>query len=74
MISKGRHQKQPVAAALERAEKAGFTVTPDKNGHRWGWVVCCACGQRLTVNGTPRNADAEAKRIDRFTNRHARQH
>ncbi|QEV15641.1 hypothetical protein CP974_10065 [Streptomyces fradiae ATCC 10745 = DSM 40063] len=72
VISKGRHQSQDVAAALDRAKKSGLQVQPDKNGHRWGWVICCGCGDRLTVHGTPRSPGNEAKRIDRFV--HAHQH
>lgn len=46
MVSKGRHQDADVASALDRAKRAGCTAVPDKNGHRWGWVVCCSCGAR----------------------------
>ncbi|MCK7621670.1 hypothetical protein MUU72_00740 [Streptomyces sp. RS10V-4] len=70
MISKGRHQDGDVAAALDRARSAGCQVVPDKNGHRWGWVVCCSCGARHVVSGTPKNPGNEAKRIDRFVRDH----
>ncbi|WP_327378955.1 hypothetical protein [Streptomyces sp. NBC_01216] len=70
MVSKGRHQNSDVANALDRAKRAGCTVTPDKNGHRWGWVVCCSCGARLPVSGTPKNPGNEAKKIDRFVRDH----
>jgi hypothetical protein len=70
VVSKGRHQNGDVAAALDRAKKAGCRVLPDKNGHRWGWVVCCACGAQLAVSGTPKNAGNESKKIDRFVRQH----
>lgn len=70
MISKGRQQDGDVAAALDRAKHAGCQVVPDKNGHRWGWVVCCSCGARHVVSGTPKSPGNEAKRIDRFVREH----
>ncbi|GAA2657779.1 hypothetical protein GCM10009864_25390 [Streptomyces lunalinharesii] len=45
-------------------------MVPDKNGHRWGWVVCCTCGARHIVSGTPKNPGNEAKRVDRFVKDH----
>ncbi|MFI7277977.1 hypothetical protein [Streptomyces sp. NPDC049879] len=70
MISKGRHQSGDVASALDRARKAGLTVVPDKNGHRWGLVICCPCSSRHIVPGTPKNAGNEAFRIDQFVKKH----
>ncbi|MCS0638674.1 hypothetical protein NX801_24065 [Streptomyces sp. LP05-1] len=70
MVSSGRHQKKDVAAALDRAKKAGFRVVPDKNSHRWGWVVCCPCGETFTVHGTPKNSGDEAKRVQQFVSAH----
>ncbi|MCS0638785.1 hypothetical protein NX801_24635 [Streptomyces sp. LP05-1] len=70
MISPGRHQKKDVAAALDRARKAGLHVVPDKSGHRWGWVVCCPCSDTIIVSGTPKNSGAEAKRVSNFVSKH----
>ncbi|MCS0638672.1 hypothetical protein NX801_24055 [Streptomyces sp. LP05-1] len=70
MISSGRHQKKDVAAALDRAKKAGLRVVPDKNSHRWGWVVCCSCGRAYTVFDTPKSPGDEAQRIIDFIKKH----
>lgn len=45
MVGRGRHPKKEVADSLDLARKAGMAVTYDKNGHRWGWVSCPACGR-----------------------------
>ncbi|MDH6134325.1 hypothetical protein P3T37_003728 [Kitasatospora sp. MAA4] len=71
MVSPGRHQKSAVAAALDKAKGAGFEVRPDKNGHRWGWVICCGCHGSFKVAGTPRDPDTEAKKILQFVSRHS---
>ncbi|WP_445399664.1 hypothetical protein ACSMX9_02675 [Streptomyces sp. LE64] len=65
-----RHQKKDVEAALKRAEAAGLKVTHDRNGHRWGWLICCPCNGRYVVSSTPRNSGTEAKKIDGFINVH----
>jgi len=70
VISRGRHQKGDVAAALDRAQAVGFKVEPDKNGHRWGWVICCTCGDKQYVSGTPKSPSTEAKKIDQFVRKH----
>lgn len=64
---RAKHTKKQVEAALQRAEAAGFRVEVGR-GH-WG-VIYCPGDQRghcppLSVSGTPKNADNEAKRIDR---------
>jgi hypothetical protein len=54
--------------ALQRAESLGFRVQANR-GH-WGIVYCPggAAGRcpPFSVNGSPRNAENEARRIDRF--------
>jgi hypothetical protein len=70
LVSKGRHPKSDVAAALDRAVAAGLNVVYSKNGHRWGWVICLTCKLRITVHGTPRSDGNEANRVDRFARRH----
>jgi len=63
-----RHPKKPIEVALERAESQGFRV--ETNRAHWGILYCP--GDRtgkcppLSVNGSPRNVDNEAKRIDRY--------
>lgn len=63
-----KHPKKQVEAALRRAEAQGFRVAVNR-GH-WGVVFCpgSAAGKcpAFSVNGSPRSADNEAGRIDRF--------
>ena len=70
MVSKGLHQKKEINAALQALDPEQFDVVPDKNGHRWGWVVCLTCGNRRSINSTPRNPHDEAERIGRFAALH----
>ncbi|MFI1012742.1 hypothetical protein [Streptomyces sp. NPDC020965] len=65
-----RHQKKDVEAALKRAEGAGLKVMRKKNGHTWGYVICCPCNLSVRVDCTPKSAGNEAREIDRFTRRH----
>jgi hypothetical protein len=65
---KPKHPKKPVEAALKRAESQGFRVEANR-GH-WG-IVYCPGGEAsrcppFSINGSPRNAENEARRIDRF--------
>jgi hypothetical protein len=66
-----RHPKKPVEAALRRAERDGFQVESNR-GH-WGIVYCPGneTGEcpPFSVNGSPRTAENEARRIDRFRDR-----
>ncbi|QKW08225.1 hypothetical protein HUT18_19415 [Streptomyces sp. NA04227] len=64
------HQKKQIEKELKTARKAGFEVKEVHNGHVWGYVICCTCGGRETVNCTPRSADDAAKRIARFVRSH----
>ncbi|MEU0989542.1 hypothetical protein [Streptomyces sp. NPDC005953] len=66
-----RHQKKDIEAALKKAEARGLKVTHDKNGHRWGYVICCPCNDSIKVPCTPRNAGEDAKRINDFTRKHS---
>ena len=66
-----RHPKKPVEAALKRAESQGFRVETSR-GH-WG-IIYCPGGETgkcppFSVNGSPRSADNEAKRVDRIITR-----
>ncbi len=65
---KPKHPKQPVEAALKRAESQGFRVETNR-GH-WG-IVYCPGGEAsgcppFSINGSPRNAENEARRLGRF--------
>lgn len=66
---RAKHPKKQVEAALKSAEGAGFRVETGR-GH-WG-VLYCPGDQMgkcppFSVNGSPKNPDNEAKRINRFT-------
>jgi hypothetical protein len=65
---RSNHPKKPVELALQRAETQGFRVQTNR-GH-WGIVYCpgSAAGRcpPFSVNGSPRSAENEARRIDRF--------
>jgi hypothetical protein len=65
-----------VEVALRRAEDQGFRVAANR-GH-WGIVFCpgSAVGKcpPFSVNGSPRSADNEARRIDRFCARCIHKH
>lgn len=68
---RSRHPKKQVEAALKRAEKAGIRVDTDR-GH-WG-VLYCPGNKKgkcppFSVNGSPKNPDNEARRIDRWVAR-----
>ncbi|MFD9719761.1 hypothetical protein [Streptomyces sp. NPDC059076] len=65
-----RHQKKDIEAALKRAEGCGLKVKHDRNGHHWGYVLCCPCSDTFTVYCTPRSPGNEARRIDEFTRKH----
>jgi hypothetical protein len=72
------HSKKQVREALDEAEgacdnedKACFEVADtSSSGHSWGYVRCRACGQRMSVWSTPKNADNHANQIRRFMRRH----
>lgn len=64
------HPKKEIRAALDDADDAGLNVVATTAGHRWGYVACPTCGQRLSIWSTPRNAEDHAKDIRRFTAKH----
>lgn len=70
MVSAGRHPKSAVAAALDTVKQSGFLVQEDHKKHRWGWVVCPACGTRVRVHGTPAKPDVEGRRLESFAAKH----
>lgn len=66
-----RHPKKQVEAALKRAERAGMRV--DSPRAHWGVLYCPGDDQGrcppFSINGSPRNPDNEARRIDRWVAR-----
>ena len=74
MVDKGRHQKKEIADALSRLDSSLFMVEPIHRGHRWGRVVCLACGEDFAVWSTPARPHDEARRIDSFATHHAALH
>jgi uncharacterized protein (DUF2126 family) len=70
VVSKGRHPKNAINAALAVLDPAKFEVMEVHNGHRWGKVVCRACNLGLPIWSTPQVPDNEAKRIRRFSDKH----
>jgi hypothetical protein len=65
---RAKHPRKQVETALKQAESRGFRV--ETNRAHWGILYCPGnrigkCPQ-LSVNGSPRSADNEAKRINRY--------
>lgn len=67
-MPRARHSKKEVEAALRRAEKAGWSVTPTTAGHRWGKAEC-GHGCSISIWSTPKNPGNFAKAIDRAVKR-----
>jgi hypothetical protein len=78
------HSKKQIRDALDEAckqvrkaldgtgdEEAFDVEDTSARGHSWGYVRCTRCSQRLSVWSTPRSADAHAKQIRRFIQRHS---
>lgn len=74
MVSRGRHPKQPIAAALDRLDDGQFDVAEEHSGHRWGKVICRECGEWLAVWSTPRVPEDTARAITRFAIKHTPPH
>jgi hypothetical protein len=66
MVSRGRHPKQPIAAALAAVARPGLAVEEIHQGHRWGVLRCTVCKDRLAIWSTPRVPETLARRIRRF--------
>jgi len=47
-----------------------FDVVEDHNGHRWGWVICTVCNERMRISSTPRNPGTTAKQVRQFAKHH----
>ena len=63
------HGKKDIAKVL-RHLPAHLTVTATAAGHRWGYIQCTVCGQRISVWSTPRSSTDHAKDLARFATRH----
>lgn len=70
-IVRAKHPKKQVEAALKEAEEVDFRVESGR-GH-WGVIYCPGIREGkcppFSVNGSPKNADNEGKRIRRFVAR-----
>lgn len=67
-MSRARHPKKDVEAALALAEAAGWRVMPSSSGHRWGVMYCGAEGRaacKASIWSTPRNPGDHAKQLRR---------
>jgi hypothetical protein len=70
MVSKGRHQKNPINRALDALDPNRFAIEPIHVGHRWGVVRCLTCDDTVSVWSTPRVPENNAADIQRFAKRH----
>ena len=70
MVTRGRHPKGPVNAALRIAKDCGVELEEVHRGHRWGVLHCNVCGARLAIWSTPRVPDAHGRDIIRFAEKH----
>jgi hypothetical protein len=70
MVSKGRHPKQPIAAALTAVDRPGLEVVEIHKGHRWGALICTKCRTDLPIWSSPRVPEDTARNIHRFDIRH----
>ncbi|MBW3579216.1 MAG: hypothetical protein KY462_16085 [Actinobacteria bacterium] len=71
-MTRRRHPKKEVEAALRYAEDRGWTVVPTAGGHRWGYMRCpqrTRQGHQESVWSTPRNSDLHAARLRRAVDR-----
>jgi lysophospholipid acyltransferase (LPLAT)-like uncharacterized protein len=64
-VTRARHQRKQVEAALRFAEEEGCVVEVRHSGHTWGHAVA-SNGQRFRVWSTPKDADVAARMIRRF--------
>jgi len=74
MVSKGRHPKNAINQALDALDGDRFDVKEIHKGHRWGAVVCRACGEDVSVWSSPKVPEQNARAIQRFAAQHTKQH
>jgi len=62
-MARKRHPKKEVEKALVEAEEHGWTV--ETNVGHWGRMRCATTGKgcSYSINGTPKSAGNEAKRL-----------
>jgi len=75
-ISRKRHPKKEVEAALVEIEALGVRIDVVEHGHVWARMYC-PCGARShqqSVDGSPKSAGNEAQRLKGFPKRWARDH
>ena len=71
VVSKDRHQKSAIAAALSDVPKHGFDLERIHNkGHLWGKLYCTTCGAAVSINSTPRVPENTARTIEKFVKQH----
>lgn len=70
VVSRGRHPKAPIAAALAEVARPGLEVEEVHKGHRWGVLICTECGTRLAIWSTPRVPENTARDIRKFDRNH----
>ncbi|UGT58284.1 MULTISPECIES: hypothetical protein [Nocardia] len=70
MVSRGRHPKKVINAALDELDLALFAVEEVHRGHRWGLVRHRASGDTIAIWSTPRVPEDNADAIRRFARRH----
>lgn len=71
-MSRPKHSKPPVEAALRYGESLGWTYVRAGSGHTWG-IFSCESGPprgncRVSVWSTPKNPDTFAKQLRRTFN------
>lgn len=70
VVGPGRHPKNPINQALKAISSSRFAVLEIHSGHRWGVVICRACGDEIAIWSTPRVPENNAAAIQRFAERH----
>jgi hypothetical protein len=70
-MTRWSHPKKQIRDALDEADAADFDVQDTSSrGHGWGYIMCPADKQRMSVWSTPRDADVHAMQIRKFLIRH----
>lgn len=70
-MSRRKHPKSEIEAALKHAEDKGWTIKVNKKGHAWGKMLCpfndetCRCGIYCirSIWSTPKNANDHAENL-----------
>ncbi|WP_278261855.1 hypothetical protein [Nocardia sp. AG03] len=70
MVSRGRHPKKAINAALGDLDLSQFEIVEVHRGHRWGLVRHLATGDTIAIWSTPRVPEDNADAIRRFARQH----